>query len=487
MRIGTPCALSLLIAGAIAAPSGVVAQEICDQWSLVEPPAGATLAVTEVAVRSADEAYAFATPLGLVRWDGDEWSQFPISIIEDLQGEWSNVWIDAFALFDPSYVFIAARGQVSPFATDQILLMWDGSDWSYASLTLEPDLIGAPRNGAAEAVIGTGPDDVWIIGLADGLGDGVNGRPLLTVHWDGNELTEYVTPGVGNRQNNAYDAVAIASDDMWFVGNRNNTGGGDPYFHGITYHWDGTSWNYVPNPSEDIDSSHLRCVTAVASDDVWAAGETPDGPLFMHWDGSEWTIVPSPASTGTVYQIDAIASNDIWAVDAEWQVPVEGKYYHWNGSAWNVVTPPAIPGAFSVSRHGGLAAVSSCDVWAVGSISFGQGQGVSPFIERLGTGSGTVDVPSVTQDRLQLAIAPNPMFRTTDIRFALSGALPSRARIYDVRGSLVRTLFDDVRERDHVSWDGRDDFGQPVVGGVYFVRLESTDGQTLTRKLTVVR
>ena len=91
--------------------------------------------------------------------------------------------------------------------------------------------------------------------------------------------------------------------------------------------------------------------------------------------------MPSPQTTGTVYKIAAIASDDVWAVDHAAQVPVIGKFYHWDGVAWSIQQPQQIPGAVAVQRHGGLAAAGECDVWAVGSIDFGQG--VEPFIERL--------------------------------------------------------------------------------------------------------
>jgi len=62
------------------------AQETCGEWTLVEPPAGATSAVLEVQARSATDAFAFASPLGLIRWDGNAWDQFPVPI-QDLQDE----------------------------------------------------------------------------------------------------------------------------------------------------------------------------------------------------------------------------------------------------------------------------------------------------------------------------------------------------------------------------------------------------------------
>jgi hypothetical protein len=474
--------MATIVVGAVLARAAA-AQPTCGEWNQVDPPAGATNAVTEVEARSADDAFAFAIPLGLIHWDGTAWSEFPIT---DPFGDYPLVWIDEFDLVGPSHLFLAGRGDTGPFSNDQVLRFWDGTGWSdWESLTLEPDIQGWPRNGAANAVVGAAPDDVWILGIADSFGDGVSGNPLLTVHWDGSQLIEYITPGPNNRQNNVYDAVGIASDDIWAVGGYNNTNNPDGRFRGLTYHWDGTSWSHIPNPSEDITEVNLYAVTAIASDDVWAAGGHGASPFFMHWDGSEWNVVPSPATTGTVYKIAAIASDDVWAVDHAAQVPVIGKFYHWDGVAWRIVLPPDVPGATAVERHGGLAAVGECDVWAVGSLQVGQN--MAPFIERLQSGGGATAVPTLASDASYLEVSPNPLLHSTRIRFAIPGEVPNRARIYNVRGRRVRTLFEESISGNAVTWDGRDDAGGRVPGGVYFLRVESSAGRAFTEKLTVVR
>ncbi len=60
--------------------------------------------------------------------------------------------------------------------------------------------------------------------------------------------------------------------------------------------------------------------------------------------------------------------------------------------------------------------------------------------------------------------------------------------VYDLAGRLVRTLVDEAKEPGTygVDWDGRDDKGEDVAGGVYFYRL-STDSFKGTRKAVVLR
>jgi flagellar hook assembly protein FlgD len=75
-----------------------------------------------------------------------------------------------------------------------------------------------------------------------------------------------------------------------------------------------------------------------------------------------------------------------------------------------------------------------------------------------------------------------------DLAFALPQGGQARLRVYDVAGRLVRTLVDGplAGGEDRRTWDGRDDSGRPLGGGLYFGRLESAHG-VVTAKLTLVR
>ncbi|NNE42578.1 MAG: hypothetical protein HKN12_00070, partial [Gemmatimonadetes bacterium] len=332
---------------------------------------------------------------------------------------------------------------------------------------------------------GASVDDVWIVGTASADGMGV-ANPVLMVHWDGSNLVEYATPGLGNRQNDLYDVAVVSSDDVWAVGEWISWGVGNASQHGMIFHWDGTAWSHVPNPTETIDNVDLHTVAAIATDDVWVAGDDTNGPLFMHWDGSSWTIVPSPPTTGTIQHLAPISSDDIWAVDSAWQLPSVGKYYHWNGSAWSIVNVAAPPGATQQERHGGLAVVGACDVWSVGSVYYGTGS-VIPYIERLGTGGAVTGVPEAVPGGPGLAVTPNPMRSLARIQAERPGTPITQARIHDVTGTVVRHLTAEAARGGTVMWDGRDEHGRSLPSGVYFVRARNTEGQELSSKVTLLR
>ncbi len=85
---------------------------------------------------------------------------------------------------------------------------------------------------------------------------------------------------------------------------------------------------------------------------------------------------------------------------------------------------------------------------------------------------------------------PNPFNPSTTIDYTVSGdeAVRILLNIYDLRGGIVRTLVDAVREpgRFTVYWDGKDNNGNDVDSGIYLYRIEAGD-YTSTRKMTILR
>jgi hypothetical protein len=83
---------------------------------------------------------------------------------------------------------------------------------------------------------------------------------------------------------------------------------------------------------------------------------------------------------------------------------------------------------------------------------------------------------------------PNPFNPTTLIRFSIQQSGPVTLAIYDVRGGLVTTLINGVRNAgpDQITWDGTNARGTKVPSGVYFCRL-SSGGRSVGRKMIVLR
>jgi hypothetical protein len=85
----------------------------------------------------------------------------------------------------------------------------------------------------------------------------------------------------------------------------------------MTMHWDGTQWTLIPNPL--VVGQALYGVVALASNDVWAVGDAGNSKsLAMHWDGFQWSIVPTPnppgASQSFLWGLAAVSPSDLWSV-----------------------------------------------------------------------------------------------------------------------------------------------------------------------------
>ncbi len=128
-------------------------------------------------------------------------------------------------------------------------------------------------------------------------------------------------------------------------------------------------------------------------------------------------------------------------------------------------------------------------VGIVGSNSQGH---VAGFWARVASGTST-EVEKLTGDEIPVQFElrgnyPNPFNPTTMIRFQL----PERERvtltIYNMLGKIVAVLVDtEMSAGDYrVTWDARDDIGNPVSSGTYLYRLESTNFSSV-RMMTLLK
>jgi hypothetical protein len=256
-------------------------------------------------------------------------------------------------------------GEQNPLA-----MHWDGTSWSIV------DIPGSYGHQGLLAVGGSGPHDVWAMGL---------GHQAL--HWDGSSWSLVPLADPGSAFWHVEAISAVATDDAWAVGNMTNGTGtsGAP----LAEHWDGSSWSIadtpdpIPQPKTAEAYGTLSAVDAITGDDVWATGQTENvapvgqsNTVALHWDGSSWTRTQTPdveAQSGTyghLLGVSAGGSSDVWAVGIAGDAPGtmgggdRALIEHWNGSAWSVKdTLPAD------SRLLGVAAPAPDDAWAVGSTS----------------------------------------------------------------------------------------------------------------------
>lgn len=174
-----------------------------------------------------------------------------------------------------------------------------------------------------------------------------------------------------------YGTTALSNTDAWAVG-LNNGATASP----ITQHWDGNTWTSIA-PASVLANAQFYSAAAIAPNDVWAVGydnyssREIQYTLAQHWDGSSWSTVSSPNVDANAGQglagVAAISSNDIWAVGSSNRSGIhhgDGIDFtlaeHWNGTAWSVASSPNINPGTGYNSLLGIAAVSSNNVWAVG-------------------------------------------------------------------------------------------------------------------------
>jgi len=103
---------------------------------------------------------------------------------------------------------------------------------------------------------------------------------------------------------------------------------------------------------------------------------------------------------------------------------------------------------------------------------------------------GTIDLTKQGPAGVVSAASPNPLTRAgTGISYSLGENGPVSIRIFTVGGRLVRTLKEGeytTAGTHEVRWDGRDDRGERVVSGIYFVKTIRLD-ETSVSKLVVMK
>ena len=128
-------------------------------------------------------------------------------------------------------------------------------------------------------------------------------------------------------------------------------------------------------------------------------------------------------------------------------------------------------------------------VWADGRSS-GKTEILGLYAQKLGNGTPVTDV---TIPPLQSLILhqnyPNPFNPETTISFTLKDpALSLKLNIYNIKGQLVKTLYDGALQKGQHSfvWNGTDETNCQVSSGVYFYRL-SNGKESRQRKMVLMK
>lgn len=340
------------------------------------------------------------------------------------------------------------RAGLALVATTGALLAGGGSAEAATSpWTVMPAQTVADQNFILNAVAAPAAADIWTVGYHwENVGGALEFRALAE-HSSGGGFTIVPTP---DRETGApvndmlQDVSGVSSSDVWTVGTSRASGTPSQT---LIEHWDGHTWRITTSANPGVYGNDLEGVTAIAPNDVWAVGARQDAfyqtPMAEHWNGATWTVatVPNPTGcTGHSYLTDvtAIATNNVWATGwcgSGGSTPEQGYIVRWNGTRWLVKAAygdiPANTELYGVAaRHVG-------DVWAVGTFRAGGGalavhwNGHTWTQQTIGAPQETANLRAVagTRGRLPWAVgagpSPQPPFAgPTSIRFAADQGQP---------------------------------------------------------------
>ncbi len=170
--------------------------------------------------------------------------------------------------------------------------------------------------------------------------------------------------------------------------------------------------------------------------------------------------------------------------EANWRTAVDGFSWHHVTERGCLGEPCAVDSACIVA---GIADLLAPQIAWLGDPADPFAPWRYPCVD---TGVGPEPFPHPTGPVTRLQAAhPNPFHRYATIGFTTADRRRAELTVYDVAGRLVRTLFDGVTgpgPRDIV-WDGLDQAGRRVEGGVYWVQLRTSSGYGSSKRVLILR
>ncbi|MBI1820147.1 MAG: hypothetical protein HY036_07290 [Nitrospirae bacterium] len=267
-----------------------------------------------------------------IRWNGVNWSSFPLPAARPLNSIYMNASNDGWAVGNPGGVA----------AQQPLIYYWDGTTWSLRKTGLP----AINRNlNSVYCNSNSLPVNCWAVGNAGGV---AAQRPLI-LYWNGaswgprNSLL-----GISSNLNSVYCNSNLVPVTCWAVG---NTAGGAPANERpFILYWNGATWarqNSLLGIPRNLNS--VYCNSNLVPVTCWAVGNPGGGgqrPLILYWNGATWSLRNSVRNfAGTAVTINlplrsvsCVTSNDCWAVGSPGGAGQRPLVLHWNGTDWIIET-----------------------------------------------------------------------------------------------------------------------------------------------------
>ena len=313
-----------------------------------------------------------------MHWDGSRWKIVPSpNPGSHCQGNSGN-FLNAVAAVAPNDVwavgfFFSCNALLKPLA-----LHWDGTRWA----VVRTPALNTNDNAALNGIVALASDNVYAVGYQPSS----NGAVLTLIeHWDGTAWSVMPSPNPSPTGNLLSAVTANSPTDIWAVGN--STDQATVSVQTLALHFDGATWKTVPTPNplpkQFLDQNVLLSVQAVSANDVTAVGFIADAnaqrtlTLIEHWDGSKWTVAPSPnqgearGDLNTLRGVTAVAGNDLYAAGFFETAATGGQHTtlveHFDGNTWSIIPSPTK--GLAQQLNGVFTLPGTTNVWSVGGFS----------------------------------------------------------------------------------------------------------------------
>ena len=242
---------------------------------------------------------------------------------------------------------ILGRGPADIFATDGNGNLWhyDGASWSTVT-----QAAGASLLPWSASVLSVSPSSVFVVGASGQF-----------FQWSAAGLSKLA----GGDPEVAIQQISVsAHDDVWAIRDQ---------YGAMVQHFDGTSWQSLPDPAFVFPEYTWGAVTLLAAlgpKDAWVVGTwsgAQNGSQLAHWDGTGWGYFDLPATATALWGDTA---SDVWVAVASLNT---------NGSAaavqvlrWDGATLKAMDGTglkaidFTSCPISSISGVGPSEVWLQG-------------------------------------------------------------------------------------------------------------------------
>ena len=259
-------------------------------------------------------------------WDGAAWTVVPSP---NADAPSTLAAVDALSANDAWAVGRFVADTSSEAGGRTLTEHWNGSAW---------ELVPSPNNGIEggngnlRGVHALASDDVWAVGSYFPDVGAPTAQPLIE-HWDGTGWQ--IVPGPSKSPGPWSELFAVSGTgpgDLWAVGVRDVSVGEEATERALILHWDGQEWKRMPapRPAARLTPFLLHDVVAISPTNAWAVGafatKRAHRTVVMHWDGEVWKLVRSANPSAQFQDLSGVAARSVRRV---WAV---GTYFDANAS-----------------------------------------------------------------------------------------------------------------------------------------------------------